>query len=483
MRGIRNTVILLLVAAFSFFQGTGTAGSAGNPCDVCNAVLNSDIEALSRFSPEEYEKIQARTSDGIPSTALHLAVEKGDLNVIKKLNTLKVNWNATDQFKATPLLLAVFNNRKDIVEVLIKGGADPNAATIFGTSAFCYAPTRTPGIMDVLLDTNKYPDNSNPLVDAIASGNLSMVEELYPCSKKHIKKQDILLDIAANYGHDDIVSYLADEFDISSEKTKILEQRSKKNRERYKEYIDCHNTPIEVKPVRDEFTGKKGYYTCKLKEFSPYTDEKPGQYLYDIPFSVYVPQSYTKEKPAGLMIYISGGYPNKAYKKSLDRHNLIWAGVNCKKFDMDDILMDKQPHSVFSLAMVYYLAGHYNVDPSRIYIAGFSWGGRLAGRILYQYPKVFKGGISCGGCQVITKESSDSEGYIDSFEYARKMTSLVIITGDKDFNRKEAYSMYEFLQLSQFQNVHYIQQPKRGHVPVTGENFERAVRLLDERGR
>jgi ankyrin repeat protein len=481
MNLIKSRIALSLVVVVSLLVEIGISEPPDNNCPACKAVLSRDLDALSSFSPDTYGEMRARTSNGIPSTPLHLAVEQGDVKVVKRLTQMNVDWNAADQFKGTPLLHAVMYNRKDIVEILIKGGANPNAATQFGTSAYCYAPSRDAEIMKMLLETGVKPDNSNALVNAIASGNLSMVKKLYPVSYMHIRKQENLLDIAANIGHDDIIKYLAKKFKTSRDRTRKLIKRARDNRDRYEKYINRHSVPVEEKLVNDERSGKKGYYKYKIKEFSPYTEEQPDPYLYDIPVSVYVPEEYSEKNPPGLLIYISGGYPNREYRETLDSHNLIWAGVNCYSFKLGDILREKHPHIVFTLAMVYDLARHYRVDPSRIYLAGFSWGGRLTGRILYQYPNIFRGGIASGGCQVVNRESSDAEGMIDAFEMARRDTALVITAGDNDHNREEAYSKYDFLLRMQFRNVYYIQEPGRGHAPLTGENFDRALGLLDNR--
>ncbi len=81
------------------------------------------------------------------------------------------------------------------------------------------------------------------------------------------------------------------------------------------------------------------------------------------------------------------------------------------------------------------------------------------------------------------RPDENSVKMIDSFEMARRRTSLVITAGDTDFNRNEACSMYYHLMRMQFMNIHYIQEPGRGHAPLTGMNFDRAVRLPDARKR
>lgn len=247
------------------------------------------------------------------------------------------------------------------MEVLLKGGADPNAATRFGTSPYCYAPTRDPEIMDMLLKTKKYPDNSNAFVDAIASGNLEMVKKLYPRSGKLVEDPKLLIEIAVNFAYDDIIRYLCGKYDVGKEDYEKLLAQSQTNKKRYAEFNNRHKTLSNPPLVKDKYTGKKGYYTYKLARWSSYPQEKPDPYLSTIPVSVYVPEKYSDKKPAGIIIYISGKYPGKGYKKVIDDRNLIWAGIDCYKFKLNDIPLGKRPHEVFTPAMVYDLMRHYTI--------------------------------------------------------------------------------------------------------------------------
>ncbi len=453
---------------------------AKNDSPLCKAVLNKDMKLLSSFSSEEYVKIQARTSDGIPSTVLHLAVEQGDMDVLKALNKQKVNWNAQDKFKGTPLLIAVWNNRKDITEFLVSNGADPNASNINGTSPYCFAPGKNPEILEILFKSGIKPDNSNALVNAIATGRLDMVKKLYPDSEKFIKKKDQFIDIAANYAYPDITGFLAEKLGKSSGDSAKYIKLAESNSERFAEYFTKNSKPISVPQKTDTNTGRKGYYTFTMSEFSPYTEEEPDQYLKNLPVSVYVPETYNKEKPAGLMIYILGAYPSQEYKKVMDKKNMIWAGINCYSFNLNDILMGKAPHEVFTLGMVYNMMKRYNIDPSRIYMAGFSWGGRLTGSILHRYPNIFKGGIASGGCDSHLGKSG-KRGFIDSFNYAQQKTAIVVSAGDYDYNRDEAYNMATLFRRQMFRSVHYMQEPGKGHVELSGANFEKALQMLDAR--
>ncbi len=126
--------------------------------------------------------------------------------------------------------------------------------------------------------------------------------------------------------------------------------------------------------------------------------------------------------------------------------------------------------------MAYNMLEYFNIDPSRIYISGASWGGRLSGRIISRYPNVFKGAIASAGCQ---RDDWDDEKqqYCDCLYLAQKNT-VMVTTGDYDYNRPEAYAMYDYFLDRDFQNTYYIQEPGKYHGPLSGPYFEKAVNLL-----
>jgi ankyrin repeat protein len=57
---------------------------------------------------------------------LHVAIVENKINDLKKLVSNQVNLEAHDSFGVTPLLLAIWKNDKDAIEILLQSGADPN---------------------------------------------------------------------------------------------------------------------------------------------------------------------------------------------------------------------------------------------------------------------------------------------------------------------------------------------------------------------
>lgn len=74
-----------------------------------------------------------------------------------------------------------------------------------------------------------------------------------------------------------------------------------------------------------------------------------------------------------------------------------------------------------ALALLQYMQSHYNIDPDRIYVGGFSMGGMMAGVMAAKYPDLFAAAVT-------HKAIADlSEWYYESSEY--RQTRIITETG------------------------------------------------------
>jgi hypothetical protein len=197
------------------------------------------------------------------------------------------------------------------------------------------------------------------------------------------------------------------------------------------------------------------------------------------PVAVYVPHGYDGSRPFGLIVSMMNAlsasqFPKPEYVATLDAHDLLYVG-----FDPYNGIFEKGSsnfptnHERFVLAAVYHMFGAYNVDRHRVYLSGFSWGGRLTGEIVPKQPRIFTGGIAVGGCFEINNGSC-----LWIHPEARKRATMVLATGDWDYNRQETYNGYSlFLHFGY--DAHFFQEPRNGHARISGQNFERAISLLD----
>jgi len=112
----------------------------------------------------------------------------------------------------------------------------------------------------------------------------------------------------------------------------------------------------------------------------------------NISWQLYVPDSYDAAHPAGVMVYVSptpkGGPPR------MDDKNLIWIGANDAG---NRVAVGKR--MLLAMLAPKILARDYALDPDRIYVAGFSGGGKTASRVAVARPEVFRGGIYIAGAE------------------------------------------------------------------------------------
>ena len=119
---------LLVVAA--------TASAAAREAPLLEAVRSADHAAL-RALIERHADPDAATPDG--TTALHIAVERDDLEATDVLLRAGASPGAANRYGITPLYVACTNGTAPIVEKLLKAGADANSANPEGETALMTA--------------------------------------------------------------------------------------------------------------------------------------------------------------------------------------------------------------------------------------------------------------------------------------------------------------------------------------------------------
>jgi hypothetical protein len=188
----------------------------------------------------------------------------------------------------------------------------------------------------------------------------------------------------------------------------------------------------------------------------------------DESFEAYVPKACREDNPHGLLVWIS---PGKAvlprdWQGVLDRHKLIWI---CP----DNAGNNRDPRERLNLGLdaVHNMKARYPVDESRLYISGFSGGGRCASIAAVGYPDVFTGGLFMMGCNFyrvvrIDKQRAYPAGAFkpaeELFDQAREHP-LVLLTAERDMNRDQTKANYEAFKEDGFRNVTYLEVPKIGH--------------------
>ncbi len=191
-----------------------------------------------------------------------------------------------------------------------------------------------------------------------------------------------------------------------------------------------------------------------------------------ISFSVYVPESYDPEKPAGVMVYISptpsGDVPD-SWKPVLDSHNLIWIGANQSG---NRILVSRRV--LFSILAPTVIEQHYRRNNERIYISGLSGGGKTASLVATSQARLFKGAIY--NCGVERWEITDP-AIVDEI----RKNHFVFVTGEFDQARGPTKKVYRAYRQAGVENVLLMDIRDMTHRNPDSRHFREAIEYLDSR--
>jgi len=259
-------------------------------------------------------------------------------------------------------------------------------------------------------------------------------------------------------------------------------------------------TPHHIGTFRTAFTERSPFSSVAIyqdryklsREGMVQSDPAEGNYdLASESFEVFVPDTYDPEKPSGLLVWISpansGGLARPGNLDVLSEENLIWIGANNSGNDRWHWY-----RTGLALDAAYNMQKLYNIDPERIYIAGYSGGGRVASSLAFLYPEVFQGGAYFFGCNYFRKVNVPEKpgaywraGFPPppdgDLPQLKKDHRFVLITGEHDFNRDETAAYFDEYKRDRFKNVTYIEIPEADHgFGVEGEWLKQVVKALDE---
>lgn len=112
----------------------------------------------------------------------------------------------------------------------------------------------------------------------------------------------------------------------------------------------------------------------------------------DEQWQVYVPENYDGNKPYGVLVWVA---PQDAlefpagWRGILDRQRVIYVSA-AKSGNDQEVRQRRIPLALTGLENI---LARYRIDPRRIYVGGFSGGGRVASLIASAYADLFTGGI------------------------------------------------------------------------------------------
>ena len=190
-------------------------------------------------------------------------------------------------------------------------------------------------------------------------------------------------------------------------------------------------------------------------------------------WQVHVPQGYDPDVPAGVLVYVSPqskAAPPGIWKKALRDKNLIWIGAANAG---NRVAVGKRMFLAMLAPRV--LARDYELDEQRIYVAGFSGGGKAASRVAVAQPEVFRGGIYIAGAEMWGSQSPPPK-----LERIRE-NRHVFLTGTLDFNENLTRRVYAAYKKEGVENSELIIVRRHGHELPDRATFIRAIDYLDLR--
>ena len=204
-------------------------------------------------------------------------------------------------------------------------------------------------------------------------------------------------------------------------------------------------------------------------------------------FQLIIPESYSVRTNWGLFVWVSPGNSPKIphdWEVALAGQKLLFigaynAGNERNAFDRFRLAVDAS-HNIRQ---------RFHVDPKRVYISGFSGGGRVASMLAVTYADIFTGAIPICGVDFYTDLPAGDGGtfgrsYIPDpslAALARNRGHFALITGESDPNRANTKAAYEHgFRKYGFSHVLYLEVPKMGHAIPSGDWLEKALAFLSE---
>ena len=189
-----------------------------------------------------------------------------------------------------------------------------------------------------------------------------------------------------------------------------------------------------------------------------------------IEWEVYVPKNYNPDSPGGVMVYVSPGNSGKlppGWAGVMEDHNLIW--VSAKNSGNDVPVVNRMLMAIYGLEAVRQL---YSVDDSRVYVAGFSGGGKVAGRIAENFAATFVGGIFICGVDPWEGSEPANIGAIRSNRY-------VFLTGEFDQALEPTKRVYRKYRAANVPNIRLMVIRGMGHSNPAGHDLKKAIQFLE----
>lgn len=190
----------------------------------------------------------------------------------------------------------------------------------------------------------------------------------------------------------------------------------------------------------------------------------------EITWQYHVPPNYSPEKPAGLLVYISpirSGEMPREWRSVMDEHNMIWVGAD------QSGNRTKVPRRVLlALLGVELVKQDYEVDDRRVYLSGFSGGGRVASMAVIDNADVFSGGLFFCGADLWHLDESPNVELMRENRY-------VLITGVLDQALEPVKKTYRGYRRAGIDQTKLMIIRNMGHSTPRRSDFAKALEFLN----
>lgn len=146
MKNIRILILISALTGLSISSGYGMNAASNQKHTITTATATADESELGMHEPstkkkksveEETQQVDFYENAKFP---LHIASRRGDINKVERLIHEKARINLADDYGMAPLHWAAWIGCKEIVEILLKAGANFNqTCTANGMTALHFA--------------------------------------------------------------------------------------------------------------------------------------------------------------------------------------------------------------------------------------------------------------------------------------------------------------------------------------------------------
>jgi len=201
-------------------------------------------------------------------------------------------------------------------------------------------------------------------------------------------------------------------------------------------------------------------------------------------FETYVPTSYERGKPHGLLVWIDSGSSGEITSPDwfdvLESVQVIWIGPNGAGNGRP-----ADARVTLALDAVQGAFDRFDIDRRRVYVGGFSGGAKSALRALLGYPDVFRGGVFCAGAEYFRDvPAADSRFFPARYSRppdldAARQTHIALVSGPRDPNFAQINAVLGGMRSDRFGHAELFSEPELGHVNPSGKTLARVLSWLD----